>query len=113
MSQIFYDRLVVLETFGKEVKKNTSSKDEEIEVWNLVDDILSHKIMDLILEKLPVKHHGEFIEKFLEAPYDEKIFDYLKDKIEDNIEELIKAEIGDLANGLLEDIKGEKILTSK
>ena len=112
MSQIFYDRLVVLEKFGKEVKKKTSSKEEEFELWNLVDDILNHKVMDLILEKLPLKHHDEFIEKFLEAPFDEKLFDYLKDKIEDNVEEIIEQEIGSLAYQLLEDIKEEKIRSS-
>ncbi len=111
MSQIFYDRLIVLENFGKEVKKKTSSKEEEYEIWNLVDDILSHKVMDMILDKLPLKYHDQFIERFLEAPYDETLFDFLKEKIEDNIEEIIKREIGDLAYGLLEDIKTEKIET--
>jgi len=111
MSQIFYDRLIVLENFGKEVKKKTSSKEEEYEIWNLVDDILGHKVMDIILDKLPLEYHDQFIERFLEAPYDETLFDFLKEKIEDNIEEIIKREIGDLAYGLLEDIKTEKIET--
>lgn len=108
MSKIFYDRLIVLEDFGKEVKKKTSSKEEEFEIWELVDNILSHKVMDMILEKLPLKHHDEFIEKFLEAPFDETLFDYMKEKIEDNIEEIIKQEIGILAYELLEDIKGSR-----
>jgi len=108
MSRIFYDRLIVLENFGKEVKKKTSSKEEEFEIWNLVDDILGHKVMDMILEKLPLKDHGEFIEKFLEAPYDETLFDFLKEKTEGNIEELIKQEIGDLAYQLLDDIKEKR-----
>ncbi|MFH1648576.1 MAG: hypothetical protein ABIA11_02520, partial [Patescibacteria group bacterium] len=80
---------------------------------SLVDDILGHKVMDMILEKLPIKDHSEFIEKFLDAPFDEMLFDFLKEKIEDNIEEVIKQEIGDLAYGLLEDIKTERIHTSK
>jgi hypothetical protein len=108
MSRIFYDRLIVLEDFGREVKKKTSSKEEEFEIWELVDNILSHKVMDIVLEKLPLKHHNEFIEKFLEAPFDETLFDYLKEKIEDNIEEVIKQEIGTLAYELLEDIKGSR-----
>jgi len=107
MSKVFYDRLIVLEDFGKEVKKKASSKEEELEIWNLVDNILGHKVMDMILEKLPLKHHDEFIEKFLDAPFDETLFDFLKEKIGDNIEEIIKAEIGDLAYGLLEDIKSK------
>lgn len=113
MSRIFYDRLIVLEDFGREVKKKTSSKEEEFEIWELVDNILSHKVMDIVLEKLPLKHHDEFIEKFLDAPFDETLFDYLKEKIEDNIEEVIKQEIGTLAYELLEDIKTERTLTSK
>ena len=113
MSRIFYDRLIVLENFGKEVKKRTSSKEEEFEIWNLVDDIVGHKIINMILEKLPIKDHSEFIEKFLDAPFDETLLDFLKERIEDNIEEVIKQEIGDLAYGLLEDIREEKIHTKK
>jgi len=108
MSIIFYDRLIVLKNLEKEVKKRTSSKEEEIEIWNLVDDIVSHKVMDMILEKLPIKDHSKFIEKFLDAPFDQTLFDFLKEKIEDNIEEVIKQEIGNLAYGLLEDIREEK-----
>jgi len=108
MSKIFYDRLIVLEDFEKELKKKTSSKEEEFELWNLVDDILGHKVIDMILEKLPLKYHGEFIEKFVDAPFDEAIFDFLKEKIGENIEELVKEEIGDLAYNLLEDINEDK-----
>jgi len=108
MSKVFYDRLIVLENFGKEVKKMTSSKEEEFEIWNLVDDILGHKVIDMILDKLPLKFHDQFIEKFLDAPFDESIFDFLKEKTQDNIEELIKQEIGDLAFNLLEDIKEKR-----
>ena len=108
MSKVFYDRLIVLENFGKEVKKMTSSKEEEFEIWSLVDDILGHKVIDMILDKLPLKFHDQFIEKFLDAPFDESIFDFLKEKTEDNIEELIKQEIGDLAFKLLEDIKEKR-----
>ncbi|MFH1971506.1 MAG: hypothetical protein ABIJ05_03950 [Patescibacteria group bacterium] len=109
MSKVFYDRLIVLENFGKEVKKKTTSKEEEFEIWNLVDDILGHKVIDMILDKLPLKFHDQFIEKFLEAPYDETLFEFLKENIGENIEELIKQEIGNLAYGLLEDIREEKI----
>lgn len=105
MSKVFYDNLIVLENFGKEVKKKTTSKEEEFEIWSLVDDILGHKVIDMILDKLPLKYHSEFIEKFLEAPFDETLFEFLKEKIGKNIEELIKQEIGNLAYGLLEDIK--------
>jgi len=108
MSQIFYDRIVVLDKFEEELKKKTSSKEEEFELWSLVDDILSHKVLDIILGKLPLKNHDEFIEKFLEAPFDENLFDFLKEKIGENIEDLIKQEVGSLAYALLTEIREER-----
>ena len=105
MSTIFYDRLVVLEDFGKQIKKKASSKEEELELWGLVDEILGHKVLDIFLGKLHPKDHSEFLEKFIKAPFDETILDYLKEKIGENIEELVKEEIGGFAFELLQDLK--------
>ena len=64
--------------------------------------------MGLVLDKLPAKFHKEFLEKFHQAPYDEALLDYLKEKIGENIEELLRQELGNLAYELLADFSQAK-----
>lgn len=108
MSKIFYDRLVIFEEVETEIDKVAQSKEERDELWGLVDETLHHKIFDTILNKLPTIHHQEFLEKFHRSPHDEALFDYLEEKIGENIEEIIKEEIGGLAYQLLEDLRTKK-----
>lgn len=105
MSKIFYDHLIVLEEVEVELKNIASSNEEKEELWKLVDELVHKKVFGLILDKLPKDNHTEFLKMFEKAPYDEGILEYLKGKIGQNIEELIKQEIGSLAFDLLSEIK--------
>lgn len=108
MSKLFFDHLIVLEDLEKEIKAVSQSQEEKEELWSLVDEIVHHKTLGCILDKLPQKNHQEFMEKFHKAPHDESLMEYLKDKVGQNIEELIKAEIGSLAFEILQEIKSKK-----
>ena len=108
MSKLFFDHLIVLKEVDVFIKDNAKSSEEKEELWGLVDEIVHHKVFDLILGKLPKHHHNDFLEKFHLAPHDERLVDYLKEKIGENIEELIKAEIGELATELLGEIKEKR-----
>jgi hypothetical protein len=106
MSKLFFDKLVELKEIDKQIKKVAKTNEEKEELWGLVDEIVHHKVMGCILDKLPRIHHEEFLDLFHKSPHDEELlFAYLRKKVGDNIEELIKQEIGDLSNDLLEDIK--------
>lgn len=105
MSKIFYDRLISLEEVEIHISKVAKSSEEKEELWDLVDSIVHHKVIGAILGKLPQTSHQEFLDKFHKAPYDETLFDYLKEKIGPDVEELIRAEIGDLAYEILKELK--------
>lgn len=92
MSKLFFDHLIVLERVEIHINKNVTSKEEKEELWNLIDGIVQTRVMDIILTRLPKEHHDEFLEKFSNFPHDERLFDYLKEKVED-IEEEIKKEV--------------------
>jgi len=108
MSKLFFDRLLSLEEVEKEINKVTSTKEEKDELWAIVDEIVHHRVLGCVLEKLPKKDHTEFLEKFHEAPYDEGLITYLTEKIGENIEEIIRQEIGGLAFELLAEIRGKE-----
>lgn len=109
MSKLFFDRLVELKEVDKQIRKVAKTSEEREELWALVDEIVHHKVIGCILDKLPRESHEEFLELFHKSPHDEElIFSYLRKKVGDNIESLIEQEIGTLSINLLKDIKSSK-----
>ena len=108
MSKLFFDQLVVLDDIDGEIKKLTKSREEKEELWQLVDEMVHHRVLGCVLDALPRGNHDEFLEKFHKAPHDESIMDFLREKVGDNIDELIRQEIGGLAFELLEEIRAKK-----
>lgn len=92
MSKLFFDHLLVLEEVEVFINRKPISKEEKEELWKLIDGVIQTRVMDVVLTKLPRKHHEEFLEKFSSFPHDERLLEYLKEKVED-IEEEIKKEV--------------------
>lgn len=108
MSKLFFDHLIVLTEVDKKIKKVASSVEEKEELWGLVDEMVHHKAFDVILGKLPRDNHEEFLEMFHAHPHDEvMLFDYLKNKIDQNIEEILRAEFGDLAYEIIKEFENK------
>ncbi len=108
MNTVFYDHLIILEEVESEIKNIAQSPEEKEELWKLVDDIVHHRVMISILDKLPIEYHEEFLSKFHISPHHYSHMDYLNDKIEDDIEEVIKKEVKDLEKELLHEISSLK-----
>jgi hypothetical protein len=107
MSKIFYDHLISLEKVEVFIKDIAKTHEEKHELWQIVDEIVHHKVLGCILDHLPHKHHQEFLQRFHSCPYDEGLVHYLNKKVGKNIEEIIRQEIGNLAYELLEEIRGQ------
>lgn len=105
MSKLFYDHLIILSDLEVEIKKIAETADEREELWQIVDEIIHHRILGCMLGYLPEHHHHEFLEKFHQAPHDEILFDYLKEKIGKDVELFIEKEINNLENELLQLIR--------
>lgn len=106
MSKIFYDRLLILDEVDQEIKSKAKTREEREELWALVDEIIHHRIMGCVLEKLPCKSQHEFLEKFEKAPHDEGLFKFLTEKVGQDIEEFLKLEITKLKREILREFKG-------
>ncbi len=105
MSKIYYDHLIVLDEVEAEIKKAAKSPEEKEELWKVVDEMVHHRVMGVVLDKLPRELHEEFLDKFHKGPHDENLLTYLQEKIGENVEELIRREIGNLAYELLQDFR--------
>lgn len=101
MGKVFFDQLTDLSKVEKRINKVARIHEEKLELWHLVDEILHHKVLDCVLEKLPREYHEEFLEEFSKRPYDEGLFDYLKERIGEDIKDFIRGEIALLVLDLL------------
>ena len=104
MSKLFFDHLLSLDKLDKEIKKMAKTPEEREELWLLVDELIHHKVFDVILEKLPKSNHQEFLEMVHKAPHDKDyLFGYLRSKIGENIEDILREELGNLTYEILKD----------
>ena len=68
------------------------SHTEQEEIHEMIEDILHHRIMEVILHDLPVEHHENFLIRFHADPTDQDLFVFLKHhspKIEEKILEVV------------------------
>jgi len=107
MSKIFWDRLIVFEEVEAEIKKVAKTPEEKEELWKEIDEIIHHKLMGCVLEKLPKEHHHEFLQEFEKAPHNEGLFKFLTEKVGEDIEDFLKLETEKLKTELLQLIKGK------
>lgn len=101
MSIIFYDRLIVLKGLNNKIIKLTGSSEEKQELWQMVEEIIHHKVLGCCLTHLPKKHHHEFLEMFHDRPHDQKLLKFLDEKTKKDMKKIIKAEIKNLTKDLL------------
>lgn len=108
MSTVFYDYLIILDEVDAEIKASAKTKEEKEELWQIVDEIIHHRVMDVILSRLPRESHEEFLEKFTQSPHDKKLISYLREKIKDDVEKIIHEEIAELKKEILSEIHKKK-----
>lgn len=102
MAKLFYDNYLNLEEVEKILKENIKDKDSREEIFKLVDEIAHHRVLGCILDRLPEKHHKEFMNHVHDRPHDEGILHYLADKVTEDVEEFLRKETYELTQELLE-----------
>ncbi len=108
MSKIFYDHLVIREEVIAELDKHEVDSDSREELVRHIDAVLHHHVLDVILSHLPSEKHEKFLTAFHASPHDEKLLEYLKSEVEEDIEEKIKVEAEKVKKELLAEIKRAK-----
>ena len=96
MSKLFYDHLIILGDVEAHIKGIVETEEERHELWQIVDEIIHHRMLEFLLDQLDHKHHDEFLNRFHECPHDHEHINYLNEKIEGDVEDLIRNEISKL-----------------
>ena len=104
MSKIFFDHLIKYEEVEIALSVHKMEPKTKKEVSEMIEETIHYRVMDVILTNLPKEHHTDFLKRFYQAPHDESLLDFLKEKVS-NIEELLTEEINKIKKELLEDLK--------
>jgi len=110
MSKLFFDNLLELDPINSSIKKVSSTKEEAIELWGVVDEIVHHRVFGCVLEHLPQEDHKEFLKMFHKSPGDEKLLEFLKDKIQQDVALIIKESVAVLVLELTKDLETGKLV---
>ena len=107
MSKVFYDHLIDLTGVEKEIKKAVPDPEVREEMIHLIDEIVHHRTVGCILNRLPESNHKEFIHHISDRPHDESVFEYLKGKLGTDIQDFLRSELSMLGEELLEMVQTE------
>ena len=107
MSKIFYDHLIIFEKLDSLIKESCETCEEKEELWNLIDEIIHHRVLGCVLDKLAEEYHYEFLTKYHSFPFDDDLFSFADQLVEDNLEKVISREIEDLEKEIIEEIFGD------
>ncbi len=99
----FYSHIIETSSLSIALGDMDLSHEERVHLISLTESSLHHAILDAILSELSEEDKKEFL-NHVSSDDQEKIWDFLKDKIK-NIEEKIKKTADDLHKELREDIK--------
>lgn len=105
MSKLFFDKLVDFKKLEKKISSIITTSDEKHEYWQIVDELIHHRVLHCVLNELDEKHHEEFLVKLHEAPHDEGLIDYLTSKITKDVREFLRLEIQSVNHEVLADIR--------
>jgi len=94
LNKPFYHHFIRVEKIYIAVKKSGLRRNEEKEIWELVEETIHTRILNALLEKLPEGKHEEFLEKFSLRPDDTRLIDYFRQEatdIESHLEETFRS----------------------
>jgi mannitol/fructose-specific phosphotransferase system IIA component len=90
MSTVFYDHLIDWEKIERALQSLSLSKEEHLEVLELIEESLHTEVLMVICTHIPKDHHEEFLGKFHTAPHDASHLDYLRMHAVSDIEAQIR-----------------------
>lgn len=111
MSKLFYDHLLDLNDLEALIKKNVKDQDARQEIYRLIDEIVHHRVIGCILQRLPSEHHKDFINHVASRAHDEGILEFVRERVSEDVEEFIKQEVYMVGREIL-DMFGEELKVS-
>lgn len=101
MSKLFYDHLIDFSELDRLIKKHVKDTEARHEIYHLVDEIVHHRVVGCILDRLPKDNHKEFLNHVKDRAHDESIIEFIRSRVSEDVEEFIRHEVYVLGTELL------------
>ncbi len=104
MSILFYDHLINKNEIQTHLDNLELPEERKTKFKKMIDEIIHAGILEYLLQKLHPHHHATFLSQLERAPYDPEILSYLKQHIDERIEEAIEHESQRIAKLVIKDL---------
>lgn len=105
MSILFYDHLINKNEIQTQLENLELPEDKKTKFKTMIDEIIHAGILEYLLQKLHPHHHATFLGQLERAPYDPELLSYLKQHIDERIENAIENESQRIVKLVLKDLK--------
>ncbi len=106
MNKLFFDHLIEIEKLKEKLGQFELKNEELVELEEQIDEVLQHRVIEVVLDNLSESEHQTFIAWVHSDPGDRKLLEWLKHEIED-VEEHIRSAIQKAEEELLEELFAE------
>jgi hypothetical protein len=113
MSTLFFDHLVIREEIEFTLNSYVISPDEREELIEIIDNTLTHHVLNVILNHLPKEKHAEFMSAFYDRPDDVAHLEYLKVYAHPQIEAEIKKQAAKIKADIVSEIHKHRTIKRK
>ncbi|MFH1749996.1 MAG: hypothetical protein ABH837_03870 [bacterium] len=100
----FFSHLLDTDQLIMMVERLLEIEEEKLEILDMIDSTLHHRVIDKVLDELDDRHHELFMTEYSRDPGNEELLYFLKKHIPD-IEDKIQLESKATQSSLFEDIK--------
>ena len=112
MSRLFYDSFIEIKRVKIHIDRLSEDHLEKTDMWDLVDEYINRRVLNLILSELSDEYHYQFLNMFLDKPYDENIILFLNERLSRSLESIFDDNLP-LINSELEEVLEIKKLKAK
>ncbi len=100
----FYHRLIQMDRIYLAVKRTGLTGKQETELIGLIEETFHTRVLDSILEKLPLEKHEEFLEKFNQKPHDLSLWKFMDQEFNE-LQENLRKTLSLLEEEILKDLQ--------
>ena len=105
MSLLFYDHLINKKDLHDRLDSLDLPPESKSNFKKMIDEIIHTGLVEFILQKLHPHQHKTFLHQLDHTPYDPELIQYLRDHIDEEIENQIRDEGERLKKLILRDLK--------
>lgn len=108
MTKIFYWQLIELTPFRNELINRGVGESDLAEILEHVEEIIHHRTLNLVFDRLPPEHHREFSLNLAKNPQSQEMWGFLQEKTKMDLSPVIEQNIRSIILEILNEFEFDK-----